>query len=869
MKLESDSLKTNSRAFYVWHEEFFKNSDNTINLSPQPLAFICNVNVLKLSSSQNFAGFLTDQGYLYYWPWPKTINDRNDIKINPIAITSIDEFIYNLSCGLNHISCTTESNKLYIWVLKNENNFFSLNTEPPVNPHLLNNWDYPISKISSGSNHILVLLSNNDLYCIKLPESSEFKEPTDSELETFKVNITENIIEISAGINISACITESSTAYYWYLERDNDILHSPDKISINKIDFDSIIKNHNCECERCELKIEAISILNDFIALGIIFDCVMKESQSTGSPRLFSHIFLFDLNEKVISPIKYSEKRLFKSIYWLNGYICAIFEDDTIWFRDKTMINDEKNDIVIRPKGDTKLFFASANGRCLIINIEKDIYHTMTNSVEVNGSDKVNCICETEESISKNGNIELLPELNINGTQDKFFPSNTTFETSDQDESNQLEKTKKVEKIENMKSIDQPSYQKPTVSSIMTKKPSRHSFLRKGEGKMKYVCIKNMDVDSKLQPNYFGKCDTINSVSKSTSNLSNSRGKILEYETQITNLKIENKKLWSQIQEINIRYLNDMKSLYSQIKEKKSEKFPLKSIVEQLQKELFIEKEEKTKLKDETETLKQQLQNEITNKNFKHDLLNTQLIIERDKLMKDIESKDKEYQEINNKCNNLEILLTELSSKHNALERDHEKITKKYIEMDQTHTLTVNQLSKSELELYELKKEIETNRGKNASVNELYEYIGELENSLRDLKANRAGVDENDFANSQLIHKNSPSTGNPNTEFSTGDKHEELRDELLQIKDYVDERINFFRETDHKTDSKECKFDVPDSEVCKMIEVLIKTMTEKIEETEASNKSLKKKVNILEKCIKMRRDDIDTLVNKSQITQYL
>ncbi|KAH8582638.1 uncharacterized protein ELE39_001294 [Cryptosporidium sp. chipmunk genotype I] len=888
MKADTESTQTlYNKAFYVWHEEFLKNSDNTVNTSPQPLAFVCNVNIVDLSSSETFAGFITDQGYLYCWPWPGAITGRSEVKINPTAVTSVEECVHNLSCGYNHISCTTENNSLYIWIFSYESiKSNELNQKTLANPKTLCNWEFPIKKIKSGSNHVLVLLSNNDLYCVKLPEYSEFEETSDSKLEIIKVNIPDKIIEIQTGVNFSLCLCKDNNLYYWFLNNepgfDSDINEN-----IKKIEIDTIFQSHICSTENCNYKIVTTSVMNNFAALGIIFDCEAPQFHDPSTLNYFSHIFIYDFHEKAISMVKYSDRHnFFKSFHWLLDHLCAIFLDDTIWFRDRNMIYEEKNDIVIRPKGDTKLFFASANGRCLIINILQNIFDNSPTSNsgesdkaiteagnvrEIKGENNIENQTEVfydenktsiEDLIDRNkAREEIDPKfiesgfvktLNL-GEVSNIFPSNTTFEASDQDKDHIRNELREYASTEDLKvNSDQPSYQRPTISSINTKKPQKHTFLRKGEGKIKTLKITNLEKsDSKLSSNFLSsklESNSSNSIRTNTNNLN--KKKLQQYETRIFNLESENRKILDLLQETKKRYLNDVKALYIQLKEKSDEKFPLKSVVEQLQKELFIEREEKTKLKEDYESVKLQLQNEICNKNIKKDLLNTQLVIEKERISKEKAEIENLYEELNSKSVNLEILVAELSSKYNKLEQDYEKLTNKYNEIDQNHTLTVNQLSKSELELYELRKELELNKtNKNTSVNELYDYIDELEKSLKEIKAK----------NEVLSNKAS------STELSitTSQNSKQENNEINGIKDYLLDRMKILKENkyDNLKSTESIKFT---SEVHVIIDDIFHIFIEKIKDSQEKNNLLKKKVNILEKCIKIRKDDVNILVENKK-----
>ncbi|TRY50568.1 Regulator of chromosome condensation 1/beta-lactamase-inhibitor protein II [Cryptosporidium tyzzeri] len=890
MKTNTESTKAlYNKAFYVWHENFLKNSDNTVNTSPQPLAFICNVNIVDLSSSETFAGFITDQGYLYCWPWPGTISGRSEIKINPIAVTSVEEYVHNLSCGYNHISCATESNSLYIWIFSHESiKSNELNQKTLANPKTLSNWEFPIKKINSGSNHVLVLLSNNDLYFVKLPEYSEFKETIDSKLETTRINIPEKIIEIQAGTNISLCLCENNNLYYWFLNNECGFDSNLNEDFIKKIDIDSVSQSHTCSNENCSLKIVTTSVMNNFAALGVIFNCEVPQSHESTTSNYFSHIFIYNFDEKTISLVKYSDQHnLFKSFHWLLNHLCAVFLDDTIWFRDRNMIYGEMNDIIIRPKGDTKLLFANANGRCLIINILQNICdnspisntgessnatsETRNGIVEINSEKNIENLTETSNEnktfagnlIDSNRKEEVNPKciesnsvktLGSSEVSNSMFPSNTTFEASDQDGDHIRNELSGCTTLEDSKiNDDQPSYQRPTISSIITKKPQKHTFLRKGEGKIKAFKLANLEkFDSKLSSNFLSnklESNTSNSVRSNASNLNLNKKKLQEYETRIFNLESENRKILDLLKETKKRYLNDVKALYIQLKEKSDEKFPLKSVVEQLQKELFVEKEEKAKLKEDYESVKLQLQNEICNKNIKKDLLNTQLVIERDRLSKEKTYIENLYQELNNKSANLEILVAELSSKYNKLEQDHEKLTDKYNEVDQNHTLTVNQLSKSELELYELKKELELNKtDKGVSVNELYEYIDELEKSLKEIKA------ENEVLSNKASTMELSNTAGQNSQ--------QENNEINNIKEYLLGRLEILKE--NKSDLKNSESSQLNSEVSIIIDDIFQIFTEKIKDLQEKNNLLKKKVNILEKCIKMRKDDINILVENNK-----
>lgn len=880
MKADTGSTQTLcNKAFYVWHEEFLKNSDNTVNTSPQPLAFICNVNIVDLSSSETFAGFITDQGYLYCWPWPETISGRSDIKINPIAIPSVEEYVQNLSCGYNHISCLTENNHLYIWIFSYESiKSNELSPKSLANPIILRNWELSIKKIRSGSNHILVLLSNNDLYSVKLPDYLNFEEICDSKIETNKVNISEKIIEIQAGTNLSLCLCENNIVYYWFLNNEDGFNSNINQLSIQKIETDTIKQSHTCFNEKCNFKIITTSVTNEFSALGIIFDCEIAQFNDSNTPNYFSHIFVYNFDKKIVSMVKRSDNyNFFTSFHWLFSHLCAVFLDETIWFRDKNLINEEKNDIIIRPKGDTKLFFASANGKCLIINILQNMSdNSPTNDTEE--SEKIIIEAGSLTEIKDENNIESSTEVfngekktlaedlielhkgskETNPNSDKItytktidsseisnniFPSNTTFEVSDQDGDHIHSESKEYSILDDLKINDvQPSYQKPTVSSTITKKPQKHTFLRKGEGKMKTLKSTSSEKsDSKFPSNFLSS----NPIRSNSVNLSFNKKKIQEYETKIFSLENENRKIIDLLQETKKRYLSDVKTLYNQLKEKSEEKFPLKSVVEQLQKELFVEREEKSKLKEDYDSVKLRLQNEICNKNIKKDLLNTQLVIERDRLSKEKKDIENLYQELNNKSANLEILVAELSSKYNKLEEEHEKLTNKYGEIDQIHTLTVNQLSKSELELYELKKELELSRSnKNTSVHELYEYIDELEKSLEDIKA------KNEILSNKTV----------NFEFSNSKTQNNKQDnEINNIKEYLMDRMKILKENKYNQ-LKKLGSNKSNSETLVIINDIFHIFTEKINDLQEKNSSLKKKVNILEKCIKMRKDDINILV---------
>ncbi|KAJ1613726.1 hypothetical protein OJ253_35 [Cryptosporidium canis] len=882
MKADTESSQAlYNKAFYVWHEDFLKNSDTTVNSSPQPLAFVCNVDIIDLSSSETFAGFVTDQGYLYCWLWPKTINGRNDIKINPTAITCVEESVNNLSCGNNHISCVTETNTLYIWIFGQESiNSNELSLKSISNPTILRNWKFPIKKIKSGSNHVLVLLSNNDLYCVKLPEQSEFKETHISELATTKINVPEKIIEIQAGTNISTYLCENNL----YFQRLSDKYHLNSNIeqcSIQRVDTDDIIQSHTCNNEACSYKISNARLYKDIIALGVIFDCEVAQYHDAITSDYFSHIFIYSFEQKIISLAKYSDQsNFFKSFHWLNDHICAIFSDDTIWFRDKSSLMDEEQDIVIRPKGDTKLFFASANGKCLIINISQNMFdNSPTSNTENDKIDSGEIGFETKIENNIEGTSETLVHKNdahigssIDSNKDcpkidqkcdeldstkefnqaevsNCFPSNTTFEASEADGETARNEFGEYTTLEEIKiNDDLPSYQRPTISSIITKKPQRHTFLRKGEGKIRaYKSTSSEKSESKLPSNIINnklESNNINSIRSNPVNSITNKKKLQEYETRIFNLESENRRIMDILQETKKRYLSDVKTLYNQLKERSDEKFPLKSVVEQLQRELFVEREEKSKLKEDYDSVKLQLQNEICNKNIKRDLLNAQLVIERDRLSKEKEEIEGLYQELSNKSTNLEILVSELSSKYNKLEQDHGNLTVKYDEIDQMHTLTVNQLSKSELELYELRKELDLNKAnKNTSVNELYEYINELENSLKDLKTkNETSANKN--VNVELSNLPVP---NPKENC-----------EINKVKEYIIEKMNALKDnklvglSHHKSLQS-------NSPIYTIVDDIFNIFIEKINASQEKNNVLKRKVNILENCIKVRKDDINVL----------
>lgn len=847
-----------NRAFYVWHEGFLKNSDTSVNTSPQPLAFVCNVSIVDLSSSETFAGFITDQGYLYCWLWPETICGRNDIKINPTAVTSVEEFACRLSCGYNHISCITENSSLYIWMFgREEVRSGELSLESFSNPIVLSDWEFPVRQIRSGSSHMLVLLSNNDLYCVRFPEKSEFEQVKLSELVVTKVDISERIIEIQAGVNTSAYLCRNCL-YYQFLcgEGEDGLDSSTERCQVRRAETETISMSHKCGNEGCGYRISAICLFKGFIAMGVIFDCETAQLYDPGASGYFSHIFMYGIEKREISVVKNSgATNLFRSLHWLCDHLCAIFADGTIWFRDTSIISEEKSDIVVRPKGDTKLFFASASGKCLIINISQNMLDNSPLSNAGRESNMDHCdetMAKTEENLAeketgcdKLGFAEADGRMEVTGSS---FPSNTTFEASDQDGGGDLRRVHSVDHAEDAVSEREkarddglPSYQRPTISSVITKRPQRHSFLRKGEGKMRlYKSTTSSErSDSKLPSNFLGEKLENNSgggclAHSGSASQHSSRKKLQEYETRILNLERENRRILDILQETKRRYLSDVKALYTQLKERSDEKFPLKSLIEQLQKELFVEREEKSRLKEDYESVKLQLQNEICNKDIKRDLLNARLVIERDRLSKEKEELERQHQELSNKDASLEILVTELSSKYSQLQQDHESLVTRHDEIDQIHTLTVNQLSKSELELYELRKELELSKAsKSTSVNELYEYIGELESSLKDLKA----------ANDRVVESSCRLQTAP-TVVEQGDERTD------QLKQYLTQKLLLLKE---ERWSELIGGGPSDSEVGHLVDDVFRLFVEKIN-------SLKRKVSVLEKCIKVRKDDINVLV---------
>ncbi|KAH8739290.1 hypothetical protein FG386_000047 [Cryptosporidium ryanae] len=859
-----DELKKTTRAFYVWHEEFLRNSDGSINASPQPQAFVCNVDVTKLSSGKLFSGFVTNQGYLYCWAWNKEVKDRNDLVINPIPVTDIDEYVYDISCGSNHFSCFTEGNSLYVWAFPTLVNDFSEEIINQKRPIIINDWKFTIKSISSGKNHILVLLSDNSLYSVRIFCGSEFQEDAIETKTTLLKGISDKITKITAGTDFSVCLTENNTVYYWKLSKDD--MNENFESLIESLNMEPIIRGHICSKISCNTIIKSINIQKNLILLGILFSCEADDSIESNSMDGFTHIYSFNYETAEVTLIKNTVKdKTFKSVHPLYNYICVIYSDDTIFF--KNLYIDEE-EVMIRTKGEIKLFNVSSKEKCLIMNVIQNL--TVSNNA-VDDTVLKNEI--SNESVKSDDvepeNVELnskTKDLIVRQIGECHIPSNTTFKSSDHESENyQLINDITIPDSDNLANLpeNKASYLKPTVSSKMALKETKanlHPFLRKGEGKNGYIKpgIEKMPSNSLVSRRFENIQNNTNIKNTDKNNETKRMNQV-----KIIELENENKRILKLLEETNRQYYKDMKSLYEQLKEKNDEKFPLKTVVEQLQRELFVEKEEKNKLKDECENVKSKLQIEINTRNIKRDLLNTQFIIERDNLVKENMDIKNKYTDLNNKYKNLEIVLAEISSKYNESIHENDQLKQKYEEIDQIHTETINQLSKAELEMYELRKENETlkipSRIQNISVNELYEYIDKLENNIKDMKNY---CSENHCEKSELIEQESKVKKNNSLQKKYLERYNE---EITRIKEFIKEKIQQIKQNDFNITSIQSTDQIADSEIAIHISELINALVQKTNELDLRNKSLEKKVNILEKCIKTRKEDVSIIAENEII----
>ncbi|KAH7648414.1 hypothetical protein FG379_000338 [Cryptosporidium bovis] len=860
-----NELQRMTRAFYVWHEEFLRNSDGSVNASPQPQAFVCNVDVTKLSSGELFSGFVTDQGYLYCWAWNKEIKDRNDLVINPIPIVGIDEYVCDLSCGSNHFSCFTENNSLYIWAFSMLaiNNFCeeTINQKTPI---IMKDWESTIRSISSGRNHILVLLSNNSLYSIQIFSDSEFQENTIETKTNLVKGVSDKITKIIAGTDISVCLTENNLVYYWSLSKK---AVSDNLESVENLNIESITRDHTCSEDHCSVVIKSIATQKNLIFLGILFTCETCGSSESNILSGFTHIYSFNYETMEVILIKNTVKgKTFKSFHPLCNYICVMYLDDTIFFKN-LYINEEE--VMIRTKGEIKFSNVSSKEKCLIMSIIQNVA-VLDNTAEGNTSKEEKSYESIKSDDSEHENLELnskTKDLTVCQVSEHHIPSNTTFQLSDQEGEN-YKVTYDIQVLDSESSSNLSenkfTYLKPTVSSTMALKEARvnrHSFLRKGEGKNGYI---KSGTEKKVPSNYLSsrKLENIQNITNNKSIDKNNETRI--HQVKILELENENKKVLKLLEETNKQYFKDMKSLYEQLKEKNDEKFPLKTVVEQLQRELFIEKEERNKLKDEYENVKSKLQIEINTKNIKRDLLNTQLIIERDNLAKENQDMKNKYADLNNKYMNLEIVLAEISAKYNESIQENDQLKQKYEEIDQIHTETINQLSKAELEMYELKRENEAlktpNRIQNISVSELYEYIDKLENNIKDMKSY---CSENHCEKSELIKYESKLNSNSN--YIQKEHLKKYNEESKKIKEFIKEKILEFKQYNLDITKVSHIDQKNSSEITMQISELINTIVQRINEANLRNKSLEKKVKILEKCIKTRKEDVNIIAENEMI----
>ncbi|OII72675.1 hypothetical protein cand_012030 [Cryptosporidium andersoni] len=837
---------TLNKAFYIWHESFLRSNNNSISISPQPIAFSCNINIISLISSKRFGGFLTYDGYAFYWIWSSfnkdSCNSNINLAINPAPVEVIEEPIKKITCGVNHIACLGDSDTVYFWnfdKLFKKEQFMDISDFLIKKPLMFSYWKFSVVKITSGSSHLLILLENGSVYGIGDNSKGALghSEVEDcSELQIIRL-IEGKVIDIVAGNDLSACITDKKSVYYWgyisYLPKDK-IQWTP-KI----INTENLLNNHLecCRSQKCDLQICLLALFNT-IAIGICFMC---EVISGNSPNYATHIYVYNDKEESLELLKAIDNKdeAFVSLHWLNNHLCGNRLDNTVWFhyidyKDLLSSCNLKNETTIRPKGSTSLSLMYGNGDCLVSLVDMDM------ALSENNYSNTMSVPFTEEpfdidSEKKGNHVELEQNQkeifieNIGNFSNIRIPSLTTLQQSDNEETickinkeigidlsgNKYEKDCIKNSMENVidekkslnlqtpgdniddhskeeiikddlekviditneeknqnilnkqetdckstsyqsttqnsenslqsfsssicQPIELPSYLKPTkaftISTLNLPIFSRHSYLKKGEGKVNKT-IKNKKTNMDMK----------NNISTSDIYINNrldnfdpyQRKKLEEYYNRISNLEMENKKLQKILNNTNEQYLKDMKMMYNKLKEKDEEKFPLKNVVTTLQRELFIEREEKEKFKEELNKYKIQLQGEIENKNIKKELLNGRLLAERNRLVKDKDELKLENNKMETKLAQIELILNEVTGRYSKLEEEYKELNIKYESLDHNHTECINSLSKSELEIYELKKELEHLNQINKqqkSVDYLYNYIEELETMISQIKS--------------------------------------------------------------------------------------------------------------------------------------
>ncbi|EEA06738.1 uncharacterized protein CMU_014130 [Cryptosporidium muris RN66] len=844
---------TLNKAFYIWHESFLRTNDNSTSISPQPIAFSCNINIISLISSKRFGGFLTYDGYAFYWVWSSFnkdfFNSKINLAINPAPVEVIEEPIKKITCGVNHIACLGDSDTVYFWdfdkLFRKEEQFRNISDFLIRKPLMFSYWKFSVVKITSGSSHLLILLENGSVYGIGDNSKGALghSEVEDcSELQIIRL-IEGKVIDIVAGNDLSACITDKKNVYYWgyisYLPKDK-IQWTP-KI----IDTGNLLNNHLecCRSQKCDLQICLLALFNT-IAIGICFMC---EVISGNSPNYATHIYVYSDKEESLKLLKAIDNKdeAFVSLHWLNNHLCGNRLDNTVWFhyidyKDLLSSCNLKNEITIRPKGSTSLSLMYGNGDCLVSLVDMDIALSENNynntmgipfteeSFDVDSekksvhveleqnqkeifiesidhfnniripslttlqeSDNEETICKINQEIGmmdlsgnkyegdcikistmesvinekKNFNLQTPSDniddhskeeiirdslekfiditneeknRNISNKQETDYKS-TSYQSTTQNSENSLQSFSSSSICQ---PIELPSYLKPTkaftISTFASNLPifSKHSYLKKGEGKVNKT-IKNKKTNI---------MDMKNNISTSDIYINNrldhfdpyQRKKLEEYYNKISNLEMENKKLQKILNNTNEQYLKDMKMMYNKLKEKDEEKFPLKNVVTTLQRELFIEREEKEKFKEELNKYKIQLQGEIENKNIKKELLNGRLLAERNRLAKDKDELKLENNKMETKLAQIELILNEVTGRYSKLEEEYKELNIKYESLDHNHTECINSLSKSELEIYELKKELEHLNQMNKqqkSVDYLYNYIEELETMISQIKS--------------------------------------------------------------------------------------------------------------------------------------